>query len=55
MWYYALLLVLPIVYDLVSLRKAHRATLFAAPYVWLLHTFQIPISSLPTTRTAASS
>jgi len=41
-WFYTLLLVLPIVYDLVSLHKVHRATLFAAPFVWLLYTFQIP-------------
>jgi hypothetical protein len=41
-WYYTLLLLLPIAYDLISLRKVHRATLIAAPYVWLLYTLQIP-------------
>lgn len=41
-WFYTLLLVLPALYDLVSLRRMHRATLLAAPYVWLLYTFQIP-------------
>jgi hypothetical protein len=46
--YYTLLLVLPIVYDLVSLRRVYGATLFAAAYVWLLYTFQIPFG-----RTAA--
>jgi hypothetical protein len=47
-WFYTLLLVLPIVYDLVSLRRVHGATLFAATYVWLLYTLQIPFG-----RTAA--
>ena len=47
-WFYTLLVVLPIVYDLVSLRRVNGATLFAAPYVWLLYTFQIPFG-----RTAA--
>ncbi len=41
-WFYTLLVLLPILYDLVSLHKVHRATLFAASYVWLLYTFQIP-------------
>jgi hypothetical protein len=36
-WFYTLLLLLPVVYDLISLRKVHNATLFAAPFVWLLH------------------
>lgn len=41
-WFYTSLLILPIAYDLFSLHKVHRATLIAAPFVWLLYTFQIP-------------
>ncbi|HEY6341468.1 MAG TPA: hypothetical protein VIY49_08260 [Bryobacteraceae bacterium] len=41
-WFYTLLLVLPIVYDLIALHRVHTATRFAASYVWLLYTFQIP-------------
>jgi hypothetical protein len=47
-WFYTVLLLLPVVYDLVSFHRVHRATLFAAPYVWLLYTLQIPFG-----RTAA--
>jgi hypothetical protein len=53
-WFYTLLLVLPIAYDLVSLRKVHRATLIAAPYVWLLYTFQIPFGKTAAWHAAAN-
>jgi Na+-dependent bicarbonate transporter superfamily len=43
LWVYTLFLLLPVLYDLVSLRRVHRATLFAAPYVWLLHRLEIPL------------
>jgi hypothetical protein len=30
-------------YDLISLRRLHWATMFAAPFAWTLHRLEIPL------------
>jgi hypothetical protein len=42
-WVYTGLLLLPVLYDLISMRRLHRATIIAAPYVWILYKVQIPL------------
>lgn len=47
-WVYTGLLLMPVLYDLVSVRRVHWATMMAAPYAWVLHAAEIPLG-----RTAA--
>ena len=42
-WVYTAFLLLPVIYDLVSIRKIHWATAFAAPFAFTLHRLEIPI------------
>ena len=42
-WIYTVFLLLPVVYDLLSLGRVHRATMFAAPFAWTLHRLEIPL------------
>lgn len=42
-WVYAAFLLLPVLYDLMSMGRVYRVTMFAAPYVWLLHRVEIPL------------
>lgn len=48
LWVFTALLLLPVVYDLISLRRIHWATLFAAPFVWTLHFLEFPLGRTPT-------
>jgi hypothetical protein len=32
-------------YDLASLRRVHRETMFAAPFAWTLHRLEIPLGA----------
>lgn len=43
LWFYTLLLLLPVFYDLASRRRILGATLFAAPFAWTLHRMEIPL------------
>ena len=43
LWIYTAYLLLPVAYDLISLRRVHWVTMIAAPYVWTLHRVEIPI------------
>jgi len=40
-WIYTGFLLLPAVYDLISLRRLHWVTMFAAPYAFVLHRLEI--------------
>jgi len=42
-WIYTGFLLLPAVYDLISLRRLHWVTMFAAPYAFVLHRLEIPL------------
>lgn len=42
-WVFTAMLLLPVLYDLISLHRVHWATMFAAPFVWLLYRFEIPL------------
>jgi hypothetical protein len=42
-WAYLSLLLLPVIYDLVSLRRVHQATLWAASLVYALNRLRMPI------------
>jgi hypothetical protein len=42
-WAFTALLLLPAVYDLISLHRLHWATLFSAPFIWILFWYQFPI------------
>jgi hypothetical protein len=42
-WVFTALLLLPALYDLLSLHRIHWATLFSAPFIWILYWFQFPI------------
>ena len=42
-WVYTAFLLLPVIYDFVSIRKIHWATAFAAPFAFTLHRLEIPI------------
>jgi hypothetical protein len=44
-WVYLGFLLLPVTYDLLSLRRVHWATMVAAPFVYTLHTLEIPVGS----------
>src|SRR5271170_4439234 len=48
LWVFNAFLLLPVLYDLVSLRRLHWATAVAAPVSWILHYLEIPLG-----RTAA--
>jgi hypothetical protein len=43
LWIYTAFLLLPAMYDLISLRRLHWATMFAAPFAWTLHRLEIPL------------
>ena len=43
LWVYTAFLLLPVLYDLTSLRRVHWASRVAAPFVWTLHRLEIPI------------
>lgn len=47
LWVYTLLLLLPALYDLVTLHRLHRATMLAAPFIWILHKLEIPLGRTP--------
>ena len=36
-------LLLPVVYDLISLHRVHWVTMFAVPFVWVLLRLEIPL------------
>jgi hypothetical protein len=38
---------LPAVYDLISLHRIHWATMFSAPFIWILYKFEFPIGRIP--------
>jgi len=42
-WVYTAFLLLPVIYDLVSLRRIHWATAVAAPFAFTLHRLEIPL------------
>lgn len=42
-WIYLGYLLIPVVYDLMSLHRIHRATLFAAPFVAVLQKLEMPL------------
>jgi len=42
---YILLLLLPVFYDLLSLRRIHWATMVAAPFTFVLHRIEIPLGA----------
>jgi hypothetical protein len=42
-WIYTALLLLPLVYDLISLGRVHWVTMFAAPFAFLLHRLEFPL------------
>jgi hypothetical protein len=46
-WIYTPFLLLPVIYDLISLHRLHWVTMFAAPYAFLLHRLEIPLGSTP--------
>ncbi len=46
-WAYLAFLLLPVTYDLISLRRIHRSTLWAAPLIYALNQLRIPIGRTP--------
>lgn len=44
-WIYVAYLLLPAVYDLISLRRVHRVAMTAAPFVFVLHALEIPLGA----------
>jgi hypothetical protein len=44
-WIFLALLMLPVAYDLISLRRVHRATLWAVPFIYVAHALQVPVGS----------
>jgi hypothetical protein len=42
-WIYTGFLLLPVLYDLLTLHRVHRATMVAAPFAWTLHRLEIPL------------
>lgn len=53
-WTYASLMLLPVVYDLISLHRIHRATLVAAPFAITLHRLEIPLGLTPAWHTVSN-
>jgi hypothetical protein len=39
---------MPVLYDLLSMRRVHRVAMFSVPFIWILHQAEIPLG-----RTAA--
>jgi len=46
-WVYTAYLLLPVAFDLLSIRRIHWATLCAAPFAFTLHRLEIPIGETP--------
>jgi hypothetical protein len=44
-WIYTALLFLPVAYDLISLRRLHWVTTFAALFAFLLHRLEFPLGN----------
>jgi uncharacterized membrane protein YozB (DUF420 family) len=42
-WVFYAFLLLPVLYDLISLHRIHWATMVAAPYVWILHRLEFTL------------
>jgi hypothetical protein len=53
-WIYTALLLLPVAYDLVSLRRVHWVTMFAAPFAFLLHRLEFPLGNTHAWHAAAN-
>ncbi len=43
LWVFAAMLLLPALYDLISLHRIHWATAFSAPFIWILFWYEFPI------------
>jgi hypothetical protein len=43
LWVFTGFLLLPVVYDLISLHRVHWVTMFAVPFIWVLLRLEIPL------------
>jgi hypothetical protein len=43
LWVFTALLLLPVLYDFISLHRIHWATSFSAPFIWILYWYEFPL------------